>query len=60
MSDAQEKRIDVVLRESLGESAEAVLDSVELADALVPFYERFGFAVRKRFDLGDGPTVNAM
>ena len=33
---------------------------LEAGDELVPLYERFGFRVRGRFDLDDGPTVNGM
>jgi GNAT superfamily N-acetyltransferase len=110
MSAEQESRIDTVLRESLGDRADAVLHAFELfeqarpkdphfyltmlgtdpghagkglggrllhsnlwyvdraqmpayleaRDELVPFYERFGFRLLDRFDLSDGPTVNAM
>jgi ribosomal protein S18 acetylase RimI-like enzyme len=33
---------------------------LEAGDELVPFYERFGFRRRRRFDLEGGPTVNLM
>ena len=33
---------------------------LEASDELVPLYERFGFRVRTRFVLTDGPTVNGM
>ena len=33
---------------------------LEARDELVPWYERFGFRVVRRFDLRDGPTVNTM
>lgn len=33
---------------------------LEAADGLVGLYERYGFRVTSRFDLRDGPTVNAM
>ena len=110
MSAAQEARIDEMLKDSLGERAQAVLHAFELFeqarptiphfyltllgtdpnhagkglgrrllgsslwhvdreelpayleadDRLVPLYQQFGFGVLRRFELGDGPTVNAM
>jgi GNAT superfamily N-acetyltransferase len=33
---------------------------LEASDGLVPLYERFGFRVRTRFALTDGPSVNGM
>lgn len=33
---------------------------LEARDELVPFYSRFGFRVRRRFEVEEGPTVNGM
>src|SRR5262245_32224080 len=40
--------------------AEEAAAYLEARDDLVPWYGRFGFAVVGRFELADGPTVNAM
>jgi GNAT superfamily N-acetyltransferase len=40
--------------------AERAAAYLETRDELVPLYERFGFRVNRRFDLGRGPTVNTM
>jgi GNAT superfamily N-acetyltransferase len=33
---------------------------LEVDDALVPFYQRYGFRVTRRFELPGGPGVNSM
>ena len=40
--------------------AEGAAAYLEAADELVPLYQRFGFQVRSRFEIEDGPTVNGM
>lgn len=41
-------------------SAQGAPAYLEAVDGLVPFYERFGFRVRHRFRLCDGPAINGM
>jgi ribosomal protein S18 acetylase RimI-like enzyme len=110
LTPAQEQQVDAVLRDSLGDRADVVLQAFEMfaearpaephyyltlfgtdprhvglgvgqrllvdnlrqvdaqgeaayleaGDELVGLYQRFGFQVRRRFQLSDGPTVNTM